>query len=145
MVINMSEQLSSFETHISYAVAAAHRSVNQRMTTRLKKHGIQIEAWRVMECLDAGGRLTMGALASKALINPPTLSKLVDRMVSDGLVHRQISQNDQREVNLLLTHLGRLRMLDIRKDVEEQDGALSGLLETEDGALLLKLLSKITV
>ena len=141
----MSEQTSSFETHISYAVAAAHRSVNQRMTTRLKKHGIQIEAWRVMECLDAGGRLTMGALASKALINPPTLSKLVDRMVSDGLVHRQISQNDQREVNLLLTHLGRLRMLDIRKDVEEQDGALNGLLETEDGALLLKLLSKITV
>ena len=145
MVINMSEQLSSFETHISYAVAAAHRSVNQRMTTQLKKHGIQIEAWRVMECLDAGGRLTMGVLASKALINPPTLSKLVDRMVSDGLVHRQISQNDQREVNLLLTHLGRLRMLDIRKDVEEQDGALNGLLETEDGALLLKLLSKITV
>ncbi|MBM1634922.1 MarR family transcriptional regulator [Sulfitobacter mediterraneus] len=141
----MSEQPSSFENHISYAVAAAHRSVNQRMTTRLKKHGIQIEAWRVMECLDAGGRLTMGALASKALINPPTLSKLVDRMVSDGLVHRQISQSDQREINLLLTHLGRMRMLDIRKDVEEQDGALNGLLETEDGALLLKLLSKITV
>ncbi len=141
----MSEQTSSFESHISYAVAAAHRSVNQRMTAQLKKHGIQIEAWRVMECLDAGERLTMGALASKALINPPTLSKLVDRMVSDGLVHRQISQSDQREINLPLTHLGRIRMLDIRKDVEEQDGALNGLLETEDGALLLKLLSKITV
>lgn len=140
----MSKQHNSFEMHISYAVAAAHRSVNQMMTTRLKKHGIQIEAWRVMECLDAGARLTMGALANKALINPPTLSKLVDRMVSDGLVHRQISQNDQREVNLLLTHLGRLRMLEIRKEVEEQDGALNGLLETEDGALLLKLLSKIT-
>lgn len=130
-------------SHLSYALAAAHRTVNQLLSARLKKHGIQIEAWRVMECLDAGEKLTMGELAKQALLNPPALSKLVDRMVSDGLVHRQISTADQRQINLLLTNLGRTRMLQIRQDVEDEDRALTDQFNTQDGALLIQLLSKI--
>jgi DNA-binding MarR family transcriptional regulator len=139
----MTAQKILFDTHLSYALAAAHRSVSQSLSARLKKHGIQIEAWRVMECLDAGQRLTMGDLAKRALINPPTLSKLVDRMVSDGLVHRQIATEDHRQINLLLTNLGRARMLQIRKDVEEQNEMLNEMLASEDGALLLRLLSQL--
>lgn len=130
--------------HLSYALAAAHRTVNQMLTARLKKHGIQIEAWRVMECLDAGSKLTMGELAKQALLNPPALSKLVDRMVSDGLVHRQISTADQRQINLLLTNLGRRRMLQIRADVEDEDRALAQQFGTNDGALLIQLLSQLS-
>ena len=132
-----------FESHLSYALAAAHRSVSGSLSERMKKHKIQIEAWRVLECLDAGQRLTMGDLAKQALINPPTLSKLVDRMVSDGLVHRQIGTQDNRQINLLLTDLGRVRMVQIRKDVEEQDRVFIDKLDEDEGVLLLKLLSRI--
>ena len=132
-----------FESHLSYALAAAHRSVSGSLSERMKKHKIQIEAWRVLECLDVGQRLTMGDLAKQALINPPTLSKLVDRMVSDGLVHRQIGTQDNRQINLLLTDLGRVRMVQIRKDVEEQDRVFIDKLDEDEGALLLKLLSRI--
>tara|TARA_R110002094_G_scaffold2426_9_gene10013 strand:+ start:2109 stop:2531 length:423 start_codon:yes stop_codon:yes gene_type:complete len=139
----MTETANPFEAHLSYALAAAHRNVTQSLSARLKSHGIQIEAWRVMECLDAGQRMIMGELAKRALINPPTLSKLVDRMVSDGLVHRQVSGRDQRQVNLLLTSLGRTRMLQIREDVEAQDKALAAKLDTHDGEMLLRLLSRL--
>ncbi len=139
----MSKQQTPFDGYISYALAAAHRSVTQSLTARLKKHGVQIEAWRIMESLDGDARLTMGALAQLVLINPPTLSKLVDRMVSDGLVHRQAAQGDQRQVNLLLTDLGRLRMLQIRRDVEEQDAFLAQQLDKDDGDQLITLLSKL--
>ena len=140
----MSKDHNPFDSHLSYALAAAHRIVNQSLNARLKKHGIQIEAWRVMECLDADGKITMGELAKRALLNPPALSKLVDRMVSDGLAHRQISQADQRQINLLLTPLGRMRMLQIREDVEEEDRAFSSMLERDDGDTLIKLLSQLT-
>ena len=140
----MTTQLNPLGSHLSYALAAAHRTVNQILSARLKKHGIQIEAWRVMECLDAGEKLTMGELAKQALLNPPALSKLVDRMVSDGLVHRQISTADQRQINLLLTSLGRTRMLQIRQDVEDEDRALTDQFNTQDGALLIQLLSQIS-
>jgi len=139
----MTTEPISFERHLSYALEAAHRSVSNSLSARLKAHGIQITAWRVMECLDIDRRLTMGELAKRALINPPALSKLVDRMVSDGLVHRQISATDQRQINLLLTNLGRRRMLQIRKDAEEQDRALSALLDSDNGEMLKQLLLKL--
>lgn len=139
----MTTEPISFERHLSYALEAAHRSVNNSLTARLKVHGIQVTGWRVMECLDIDERLTMGELAKRALINPPALSKLVDRMVSEGLVHRQISAADQRQVNLLLTTLGRRRMLQIRKDAEEQDRALSKLLDSDDSEMLKQLLFKL--
>ncbi len=140
----MTSHPNPFGSHLSYALAAAHRAVNQQLTARLKKHGIQIEAWRVMECLDAESKLTMGELAKQALLNPPALSKLVDRMVSDGLVHRQISTTDQRQINLLLTNLGRRRMLQIRQDVEDEDRALAQQFETQDSAMLIQLLSQLS-
>lgn len=140
----MSKEHNPFDSHLSYALAAAHRMVSQSLNARLKKHSIQIEAWRVMECLDADGKITMGELAKRALLNPPALSKLVDRMVSDGLVHRQISPTDQRQINLLLTPLGRMRMLQIREDVEDEDRAFTSLLESSDGDELIRLLSKLT-
>lgn len=140
----MSKEHNRFDSHLSYVLAAAHRMVSQSLNARLKKHGIQIEAWRVMECLDADGKITMGELAKRALLNPPALSKLVDRMVSDGLVHRQISPTDQRQINLLLTPLGRMRMLQIREDVEDEDRAFTSQLESRDGDELIRLLSKLT-
>jgi len=117
----MKEKQSSLETYVSYTLAAANRAVNLSLTARLKRHDVQIEAWRIMETLDGGHRLTMGELAEIVLIKPPTLSKLVDRMVSDGFVHRQVAQGDHRQVNLLITDLGQKRMLQIRQEIREQD------------------------
>jgi DNA-binding MarR family transcriptional regulator len=59
------------------------------------------------------------------------------------LVHRQIGTQDHRQINLLLTDLGRVRMVQIRKDVEEQDRALIEKLDEDEGVLLLRLLSRI--
>lgn len=132
-----------FRDQISYVLAAAHRRATQGLTARLKKHGVQVEAWRVMELLDGELRLTMGELAKAALINPPTLSKLVDRMVSDGLVHRQIAAEDHRQINLLLTDLGRMRMLQIRDEITEQDQEFLANMDGEDSQRLLELLAKL--
>ena len=117
----MIEGTSPVENHLSYALAAAHRSLTQTLSERLKKHGVQIEAWRILEFLDNGERLTMGRLAELALINRPALSKLVDRMVADGMVHRQIATSDQRQIKLLLTAIGKKRMMQIRQEIVEQE------------------------
>ena len=136
----MPDDYKPIDQYVSYALAAAHRSVNSSLAARLKKHGVQVEAWRILECLDTGQRLTMGKLAELVLINPPTLSKLVDRMVSDGLVHRQIAQSDHRQVNLLLTSIGRKRMMKIRTEIEEQCGEIVNLIGPEESKVLVKLL-----
>lgn len=105
---------------------------------------MQIEAWRILETLETDQRLTMGQLADVALMNPPALTKLVDRMVSDGLVHRQVARHDQRQVNVLATALGRKRMLQIRQEVEGQDAALLHSLGKPATEELIELLDGIT-
>ncbi len=131
---------SSIQGYLSYALAAAHRNVNTTLNARLKKHGVQIEAWRILETLDNGRMLTMGQLAEIVLMNPPALTKLVDRMVSDGLVHRQVAPHDHRQVNVLPTALGRKRMKQIRQEVEEQDATMLHQFDAVEARQLIRLL-----
>ena len=86
----------------------------------------------------------MGQLAEVVLMNPPTLTKLVDRMVSDGLVHRQVAQNDHRQINVLPTALGKKRMMQIRREVEEQDTAILKMLGQKEADQLIGLLQSLT-
>ena len=139
----MEPSANPIQDYLSYALAAAHRKVNASLSSRLRKHGIQIEAWRILETLDSGRRLTMGQLAEIVLMNPPTLTKLVDRMVSDGLVHRQVAQNDHRKINVLATALGRKRMMQIREEVEEQDSTIQGQLGESNAKQLMQLLQEL--
>lgn len=130
-------------THLSYALAAAHRRINASLSARLRKYHIQIEAWRLLEALDSGQRHTMGELAEIVLMNPPTLTKLVDRMVSDGLVHRQVAQTDHRKINVLPTALGRKRMMQIRREIEEEDDSILRQIGESDSQKLILLLQGI--
>ena len=131
------------ESYISYTLAAAHRAVHQSLTAALKEHGVQVEVWRVLETLDAEPSQTMGELARIVLMNPPTLTKMVDRMVMDGLVHRQAGKSDQRQVNLMLTDLGRKRMAQIREVVQSEDEAICNLLGESEVAKLTHILGRL--
>jgi MarR family transcriptional regulator, organic hydroperoxide resistance regulator len=113
------------------------------LTRRLKDYGVQVEAWRVMEILEGDTNLTMGDLAEVVLMKPPTLTKLVDRMVSDGIVHRRIAIKDQRQVNLDLTELGLKRISQIRKQVEIEDDEILQKIGSEKAELLHTILAEI--
>ena len=107
--------------YLSYALAAAHRNVHLNLSRHLKEMGVQIETWRILETLNDDQGYTMGQLAEIVLMNPPALSKLVDRMVSDGLVQRKLSEEDQRSIKLILTDVGRDMVGKIRHHVEDED------------------------
>ena len=139
----METRENPIQDYLSYALAAAHRKMSASLNARLKKHGIQIEAWRILETLETDQRLTMGQLAEVVLMNPPTLTKLVDRLVSDGLVQRQVAQADHRQINVLPTALGKKRMLQVREEVQDQDAALESLIGKDDAGKLIELLRGI--
>ena len=133
----------SIQDYLSYSLAAAHRKMSVALNERLRQHGIQIETWRILETLAADQRLTMGQLAEIVLLKPPTLTKLVDRMVSDGLAHRQVAQADHRQINVLPTALGTKRMLQIRREVQLEDTAVQSLLGKEEADKLIELLREV--
>ena len=129
--------------YLSYSLAAAHRNVHQSLNAKLKELGIQVETWRVLEVLSAEEEHTMGELAEVVLMNPPTLTKLVDRMVAVGLVHRQIAQSDHRRVQLALTNLGRSQVEKLRKFADAQNDELLKKLGPSKTLLLKEALESL--
>jgi DNA-binding MarR family transcriptional regulator len=57
-----------------------------------------------------GGPRTMGALADRERVAPPTMSRIVDALVRDGLATRMAEPGDRRSVRLEATAAGRRLM-----------------------------------
>ena len=131
------------QSSISYTLATVHRKFHTSLTRRLKQFNVQVEAWRVMEILENDEKLTMGDLADLALMNPPTLTKLVDRMVADGLVHRKIAKSDHRQINLILTALGRKRIIQVREEARQEEEEMTGKISQERADLLKSILAEL--
>ncbi|MCC5988947.1 MAG: MarR family transcriptional regulator [Pararhodobacter sp.] len=141
----MSDERAAITGYLSYALAAAHRNVHLELSRKLKDEGVQVEAWRLMEAIGEESTMTMGRLAETVLLAPPTLTKMVDRMVADGLVQRQISQEDHRQVHLVLSALGERKRDRVRQFVQEQEAALLERLGPDNARLLHNALNSLAV
>jgi len=131
------------QSYISYSLATAHRKVHTSLKQRLKQFGVQVEAWHVMEILENDDNLTMGDLAELVLMNPSTLTKLVDRMVADGLVHRRIAASDHRKINLDITALGRKRIGQVREEARQEEEQIATRIRQDRADLLKSILAEL--
>ncbi|RBQ17010.1 MarR family transcriptional regulator [Spongiactinospora rosea] len=84
----------------------AERRVTTRLSAALGAAGGTVEEWRVMGLLADGDGHPMSEIADHALLAPPTLTKIVDRMVSDNLVYRRADETDRRRVLVFLSERG---------------------------------------
>lgn len=93
--------------HLAYLLAQANREISRQLGERLRQEGVPIEQWRILTILANGKGHSMGELAEAVLLNHPTLTKMIDRMVSDALVYRTQDPKDRRRVLLYLSDRGK--------------------------------------
>ena len=93
--------------HLAYLLAQANREINRQLEARLAKEGVPVEQWRILKVLSDGNGRSMGELAEAVLLNHPTLTKIIDRMVSDGLLYRLQDPHDRRKVLMFCSDRGR--------------------------------------
>jgi DNA-binding MarR family transcriptional regulator len=107
---------------LAYIIAMVNKRLEAELEERLRPAGVPIEQLRILELLqDSDGR-SMGDLAQRALIEPTTLTKIIDRMVSDGVVYRAPDPNDRRRELIRLAAGGKalFKRLD-RITIAQQD------------------------
>ena len=75
--------------HIAYLLARATRQVHQQLDEEFRSEGVPVEQWRILKLLVEKNGRPMSDLTQAALLNHPTLTKMIDRMVSDALVYRR--------------------------------------------------------
>lgn len=103
----MSSSPPPITNHFAYILAQAHRGVHLRFEKRLRSEGVQVEHWRILRILFDRNGQSMGELADNVLMNHPALTKMIDKMVANGLVHRNLDPQDHRRVNIFVTDKGR--------------------------------------
>ena len=140
----MGKTRHSISRYLFYDLAAAHRNLHVSLNRRLKELNVQVEAWRVLETLSSDEGQTMTELAEIVLMNPPTLTKLVDRMVANGLVHRQLAPEDHRRVQLVLTNAGLELIEKVRRHVEAQHEDILERLGEENARIVQRALRSLS-
>lgn len=121
----MASEKRPITEYVTYLLAQAHRALHLQLEERLRAEGVHVEHWRILEILsDKKGR-SMGELADLVLMNHPALTKMLDRMVANGLVHRTTDPADQRRVLVFVTDRGMDLFERIQAQVVDHDGAIA--------------------
>jgi DNA-binding MarR family transcriptional regulator len=107
---------------LAYIIALVNKRLEDELEERLRPAGVPIEQLRILELLQNSDGRSMGDLAQRALIEQTTMTKIIDRMVSDGLVYRTPDPNDRRRVLIRLATGGKalFKRLD-RITISQQD------------------------
>jgi DNA-binding MarR family transcriptional regulator len=98
------------EESVSWLLNYAGRLAARRTTSKLQAHGITPPQWTVLAQLMEQDGQSLSGLGSRALFDGPTMTGIVDRLESSGLVQRRRDSSDRRVINLYLTERGRQLM-----------------------------------
>jgi DNA-binding MarR family transcriptional regulator len=92
-------------TDISRIIARADRIVTRRLAA-LMGDEISVDEWRALEPLADEQAHTMSEVVAMVMLPAPTVTRLVDRLVSAGLVHRRVDDRDRRRVLVVIAPRG---------------------------------------
>ena len=134
---------SRMTNQLSYLVASLHKQLEADLTERLRPGRVPVEHFRVLETLDAREPRAMGEIAAAALIETPTLTKVIDKMTAEGLVYRAPDPEDRRRVLVLATSEGKALFKRLRGVTQAQERRLADRLESDKTAELKTLLREL--
>jgi DNA-binding MarR family transcriptional regulator len=119
----------------------------ERIESALKAAGVPPLAWYdllwILENAE-GGRMRMHDLAARVVLSRYNITRLADRMESEGLIKRERCEEDRRGAYCVLTSQGRAlrrRMLPVYK--AEIDACFGAHLTLEEARALAAMLEKV--
>ncbi len=65
------------------------------------------QTYHILRILERKGSLTLSAIGKQLFIAKQNMTKLIDRLMNDGLVDRKNDAADRRIINIIITEKGR--------------------------------------
>jgi DNA-binding MarR family transcriptional regulator len=129
---------------ITLILEQAQKRVSKELDRVLSEVGASAEQWRVLDKLSDEKGLPIGELAQQLSMNPPTMTKLIDRMVAAGLVQRIVDDEDSRRVLVFITDSGLVLFGKLSQKATEFHEVLAESLNAREAQQLSKLLGHLT-
>ena len=125
-----------------------HHLVRQRelaLGQELAASGLTLGPWQVLATLSRLGTATMGEVAAFCAADRTTLTRTVDRMVTDGLLSRERDAGDRRQVNLKLTDKGEAAYEAALVQVTRFNDRVTAVLEPEEMERVQPMIRRVLV
>lgn len=129
-------------------ITQAQREIHLAQRGTFARHGLDAPAFDVLAALRRAGppyQLTPTALMRTALVTSGAITQRLDRLAEKGLITRERSAADGREVVVTLTGAGRAALDAALPDHLETERALLAGLSAEDRQVLAGLLRRLLV
>ncbi|ASL46352.1 HTH-type transcriptional regulator SarZ [Burkholderia sp. AD24] len=94
------------EAAVPYLVARTGSRMGNAFAKALKPYGLSLTEWRVCASLGHTPHQRLSELVVRACVDMSALSRIVDRLIAQGYVCRERSEEDGRAVQLSLTEEG---------------------------------------
>ncbi|AXB42820.1 MarR family transcriptional regulator [Amycolatopsis albispora] len=127
---------------LTRALTRALRTVTARVEQVLKPENLTLDQWLVLDALARERGLSMADLATRTLATGPTLTRVVDRLVTTAAAYREVDAEDRRRVRVYLGPRGRAAHRRLAPKVAEAEAELLG--RTGDGPAVLALLAALS-
>ena len=122
-------------------IGDAERRLTRRLSTLLSEHDCTVERWRALSLLAHGESHRMSELAEFTQLPPASLTRLIDGMVADNLVHRKPDPRDRRGILVHLTERGLALQAELSALIADEQ--LLGDLDEREFAVLLEALGAL--
>jgi DNA-binding MarR family transcriptional regulator len=95
------------DEQLCFTLYSASMAVSRMYKPMLDAMGITYPQYLVLSALDEHDGLTIGAIAERLALESSTVTPPVKRLEQAGLLERQRSKEDERQVHVFLTEAGR--------------------------------------
>ena len=127
----------------AYRFCRVAQKVHNRLDELFMAYDTRTEQWAALRTIDENGPLCQKDLADRLGKNQNTVKALVDRLLAQGLIERQRSPEDRRQMVLHVSEGGKVRLEELAPKEEAINGSVTAALSEEECAELLRLLTKI--
>lgn len=120
------------------------RNMRRYSTGRLHTLGLTVDQWGILKLLEeSDGALSFSVMSERLLRDKPTVTRVVDILVREGLVVREEDPDDRRRLTVRLTSAGAQRVSEASKVVLELRREVSRGVTADEMSALRIILAKI--
>jgi DNA-binding MarR family transcriptional regulator len=131
------------DSYLPYLLARASFSISSEFHAQVEAAGFTVSEWRILASLSGVKQRTVGELADIVLAKQPTVTKMVLRMVDQGLVMRTACTQDKRQAWVSLTLKGKKRLTPLLKKAAVHEKSVLSKLGEQQSHELKSILQKL--
>lgn len=148
----MSERPHSAVHRVADMLDLADRTIGACLARVIGSEGLTREQWRTLMLLDEGVSSgttdrpghTMGEIALRAAVPAPTATRMVDKLVADGLAFRRSDPWDRRRVLVHISSEGHTLIERAADDLDQAFGSVLSDLAGVERRNLLSVLDRLS-